>query len=62
MPLFVWIEGPNGPAPQIWHDDCVKPSGELKPSLQSHKIAKWEAQKRICDLMEDYPYVAPASA
>lgn len=62
MPLFVWIQGVNGPAPQIWHEDQKTGEGKEKPCLQSYKISKAEAERRIVDLMEAYPYVASASA
>lgn len=63
MPLFVWLEGLNGPAPQIWHTDNVTGEGKEKVTpLQAHKISKFEAERRIVDLIEDYPYVAPPSA
>ena len=62
MPLFVWVQGVNGPAPQIWHEDQTTGEGKAKHFLQSHKISKFEAERRIVDLMEDYPYAAPASA
>lgn len=61
MPLFVWVEGVNGPAAQIWHDAQTTGEGKAKSCLQSHKISKLDAEKRIVELMEIYPY-APASA
>ncbi len=61
MPLFVWVDGVNGPAAQIWHEDQTTGEGKTKHCLQSHKISKLDAEKRIVELMEIYPY-APASA
>lgn len=61
MPLFVWVQGVNGPAPQIWHVEQTTGEGKEKPCLQSHKISKFEAEKRMTELMELYPYVPPAS-
>ena len=61
MLLFVWVEGVNGPAAQIWHEEQATGEGKAKPCLQSHKISKLDAEKRIVELMEIYPY-APASA
>lgn len=61
MPLFVWIEGVNGPAAQVWHEEQTTGEDKPKAYLQSHKISKVEAEKRIVELMELYPY-ASASA
>jgi len=61
MPLFVWVDGVNGPAAQIWHEEQTTGEGKTKHYLQSHKISKLDAEKRIVELMEIYPY-APASA
>ena len=61
MPLFVWVDGLNGPAAQIWHEEQTTGEGKTKHCLQSHKISKLDAEKRIVELMEIYPY-APASA
>ena len=62
MPLFVWVEGVNGPMPQVWHTEQTTGEGKVKHCLQSHKISKFEAEQHIVDLMKDYPYDAPTSA
>ena len=61
MPLFVWVEGVNGPAAQIWHEEQTTGEGKTKHCFQSQKISKLDAEKRIVELIEIYPY-APASA
>ena len=61
MPLFVQVQGVNGPAPQIWREEQTTGEGKLKACLQSHKISKLEAEKRIVELMELYPYASTSA-
>ncbi len=54
MPLFVWLNGLNGPEPQIWHVDQTTGEGKRKDNniLAEHKIDQVESFET---LIKKYP-------
>lgn len=60
MPVkyFVWVEGLNGPEPQLWHEDQMDGNSKAKKTLAKHKLEGGHEDLPLNVLAKLYPYEA----
>jgi hypothetical protein len=55
MPLFVYVRGMRGPAPEKWPEPIIDMAGKELPALIKHKLTETESKLSLEQLVAKYP-------